>query len=493
MKQILLILTAAAILTATGCSASRDLTVTKSLYEKIDERFSDSLFAHAFWGVKIESLTSGRVIYERNADKLFMPASNQKILTTAAALLTLGSDFKFETDLYHNGTIQDSVLNGDLIVAGNGDPTFYTRFFNDPRDLFFFWADTLKKIGIKKIKGNIIGDDNAFDDNHLGTGWAYDNLDTWYSAEVGALQFNENYIDLKIIPPADISGNAEIIPNIPSSYFKIVNDLKINCDTIISVSVTRPLNDNNITVSGNLLAGGRAIENSPSIHNPTLFFTNVLKETLEAKGIEVEGSAIDCDEIVGWFSNQSGFSLINKHYSPPLKEILKGLMKRSQNMYAETMVRVMGLNKSGIGSFDEGKKVVEEILAGFGIMPGTYTYVDGSGLTRYDYVSPNQIIKILKGMKSTNLWDIWIELFPIAGVDGTLRTRMKGTSAEGNVKAKTGTISNVRGLSGYLTASDGEEIVFSFLVNGHLRSGLETEMITDSVLEMITGKRMEKK
>ncbi|MDQ7816043.1 MAG: D-alanyl-D-alanine carboxypeptidase/D-alanyl-D-alanine-endopeptidase [Melioribacteraceae bacterium] len=489
MKRTLLILAAAAILTATGCSASRDLTVTKSLYEKIEERFSDSLFAHAFWGVKIESLTSGRVIYERNADKMFMPASNQKILTTAAALLTLGPEFKFETNLYYNGVIQDSILNGDLIVAGNGDPTFYTRFFNDPRDLFFFWADTLKKIGIKKITGNIIGDDNAFDDNHLGTGWAYDNLDTWYSAEVGALQFNENYIDLKIIPPADIYGNAEIIPNIPSSYFNIINDLKINCDTVVSVSVTRPLNENTITVSGNLFAGGRVIENSPSIHNPTLFFTTVLKETLDEKGIEVEGSAIDCDEIVGWFSNQSGFSLIHTHYSPPLKEILKGLMKRSQNMYAETMVRTMGWQRSGIGSFDEGKKVVEEVLAGFGIKPDTYAYVDGSGLTRYDYISPNQVIKILKGMKQSKERDIWLDLFPIAGIDGTLRLRMKGTRAEGNVRAKTGTISNVRGLSGYLTTENGEEIVFSFLVNGHLRSGLDTEKITDSVLEILTGKK----
>lgn len=488
MKRILLVLSAATILTVTGCSASREVAVTKTLYEKIDEQFSDSLFAHAFWGVKVESLTSGKVIYERNAGKMFMPASNQKILTTSAALLTLGPDYKFETKLYYNGAINDSVLNGDLIVVGNGDPTFYTRFYKDPRDPFFFWADTLKKTGIKKITGSIIGDDNAFDDNHLGAGWAFDNLDTWYSAEVGALQLNENYIDLKIIPPSDADGKAEIIPNIPSGYFNIINDLKINSDSITSISVTRPLNDNTITVSGNLLSGGRVIENSPSIHNPTLFYATVLKETLEEKGIEVDGEPLDCDDITDFNSEQTGMTLIYTQHSPTLKEILKGLMKRSQNMYAETMVRIMGLEKSGIGSFEEGKKVVEEVLTGFGIKPGTYAYVDGSGLTRYNYVSPDQIINILKGMRQNKLWDVWIDLFPVAGVDGTLRTRMKGTSAEGNVKAKTGTISNVRGLSGYMTAENGEEIVFSFLVNGHLRSGLDTEKITDRVLEMLTGK-----
>ena len=154
-------------------------------------------------------------------------------------------------------------------------------------------------------------------------------------------------------------------------------------------------------------------------------------------------------------------------------------------MYAETMVKTMGWKKSGVGSFREGKKVVEKVLAGFGIEAQSYAYRDGSGLSRYNFLSPRQIVKILKGMRNSEHSDTWKEIQPIAGVDGTLKNRMKGTKAEGNVRAKTGTISNVRGLSGYLTTSAGEELVFSFLINGHLRSSKETELITDKVLILI--------
>ena len=210
-----------------GCSSSRDLYTYDEINELIAQRFDDSLFAHAHWGVLIESLETGGIWYQRNADRMFMPASNEKIPTTASALLTLGPDFKYETKLYYSGEIIDSVLKGDLIVVGDGDPTFYTKFYDDPRDPFFHWADSLKKLGIKEIEGNIIGDDNAFDDNGYGMGWAHDGLDAWYSAESGALQFNENYIDLKIIPPLDLNDSVKIIPNIPSSYFEIINNTNV--------------------------------------------------------------------------------------------------------------------------------------------------------------------------------------------------------------------------------------------------------------------------
>ena len=152
------------------------------------------MFKHAHWGVLIKSLDTGRKWFEKNSEKVFMPASNEKIITTSSALLNLGPQFKFETKLYYIGDLRDSVLQGDLVVWSNGDPTMYTRFYDDPRDVFNKWADMLDSLGIKKISGNIIGNDNAFDDNHLGYGWSYGGLDSWYSAEVGALQLNENYI-----------------------------------------------------------------------------------------------------------------------------------------------------------------------------------------------------------------------------------------------------------------------------------------------------------
>lgn len=470
-----------------GCSSTADLYTYTDLHESIEQKFNDAAFAHAHWGVLIESLETGKVLYERNADRMFMPASNQKIPTAASGLISLGPDFVYETDLYYSGEIVDSILKGDLIIKGSGDPTFYTRFFDDPREPFFNWADSLLKLGIKHIEGNIIGDDNAFDDNHLGMGWAHDNLDSWYSAEFGALQFNENYIDLKIIPPAVLDDSVQIIPNVQSDYYSIINNITVTDTGKSSLKITRPFNSNVISVSGNLPTGSRSIERSPSIHNPTLFYVTVLKETLINKGISVSGKALDCDDLMYWNLDLIKVNKILTHNSPQLLEILKILMKNSQNLYAETLVKTMGNKLFENGSFDDGKIAVEDVLLSFGIEPKTYAFNDASGLSRYNFISPNQIVKILKGMRASEYRDIWYEILPIAGIDGTLKSRMKGTPAEGNVKAKTGTISNVRGLSGYLTTFKGEEIVFSFLVNGHLKSSRDTDLITDYVLSMIAN------
>lgn len=455
------------------------------LKQNIKNKFSDSLFAHAHWGVLIKSLKDGKVWYKQNSEKMFMPASNEKIPTAASVLVNLGPDFKFETFLTYNGIIQDSVLHGDIIIFSDGDPTLYNKFFDDPRDLFFHWADLLRLMGIKKINGNIVGDDNAFDDNPYGYGWSFSGLDVWYSAEIGALQLNENYVDLEIIPPVNKYDTVKIIPNLPSKYFNIINNLTVIDSGFSRISVSREFGTNNITVSGKVAAGRKPFERSPSISNPTLFYVTVLKEVLDSSGVIVAGIPMDCDDIKLWDHKPEDFILIEKHLSPTLKEILKGMMKRSQNLYAETMPRVLGLKKENVGSFRMGKKVVEETLSGFGIKPETYAYMDGSGLSRYDYISPEQIVKILEGMQKSKFAKDWMELLPIAGVDGTLKNRMKGTKAEGNVRAKTGTISNVRSLSGYVTTKSGEELVFSFIVNGHLLSSKDTEDVTDSVLEML--------
>lgn len=483
MKSIPIIVLASIIFI--GCSSSTKLNTIDETLELFDKKFNDTLFSHAHWGVLIESLTTGEVWYERNSDRMFMPASNEKIPTAAAALITLGPEFKYRTHYYYSGGIIDSVLHGDIVVVGNGDPTFYNRFYKDPRDPFLIFADTLIEMGIKTVTGNIIGDDNVFDNEGYGYGWPLDGLDSWYSAESGALQFNENYIDLKIIPPTTVGDTVIIVPNVNSDYFTINKIITVVDSGRTHISVNRPFGENEITVSGTIVAGSKEFERSPSIFNPTLYYTTVLKETLITKGINVSGNAIDCDDLTNWDSETNKLNLIKTHQSPPLDEMLKMLMKRSQNMYAETMVKTMGWKNSGTGSFAEGKKVVESVLSSFGVLPDTYAYMDGSGLSRYDFISPHQIVKILKGMYKSEYWDIWRDMLPIAGIDGTLRNRMKGTKAEGNVRAKTGTISNVRGLSGYVTTANGEEIVFSFLINGHLKSSRDTELITDSVLEML--------
>ncbi len=473
-----------------GCGVSPQIIEQRNFNElktNINKKFHDSLFANAHWGALIKSLKTGKTWYSLNSNKMFMPASNEKLPTAASALLYLGPDFTFNTYLCYSGNIVDSTLNGNIIVFGNGDPTLYTRFFKDPRDVFYSWANMLKEKGIKDISGNIIGDDKAFGNDTLGYGWSFDGLDTWYSAQVGALQLNENYVDIHIIPPDSLCDSIQIIPNLPSHYYRIINKMVIEDTGRTRIKYTRACGSNNIIFTGFVRSGSREFMVSPTITNPTLFYVNVLKEVLESRGIKVEGSPEDCRNIKDWNHKPGDFNIIDDHKSADLKDIITMMLKRSQNLYAETLERTLGWKSTGLGSFRNGKKIVETELNKFGIKPGTYRYMDGSGLSRYDYISPDQIVSILTGMWDSKYKDIWYDALPIAGVDGTLSERMIGTKAKGNVHAKTGTISNVRSLSGYVTTADGEPLVFSFIVNGHLRTSKETEDVTDSVLEMLAG------
>jgi D-alanyl-D-alanine carboxypeptidase/D-alanyl-D-alanine-endopeptidase (penicillin-binding protein 4) len=435
----------------------------------------------------IKSLDTDDIWYAQNEDRLFMPASNNKIPSTAATLKVLGPEFRFETHVLTKGHIQNGILSGDLVVWSNGDPTMYERYMEDSKAVFKAWADTLKSQGIYRIDGNIIGDDNAFDDVHVGEGWAWDYLQVWYAAQFGALQFNENYVDVKIIPPATTDGEVKLIPNVQTSYFNLTSDFEIVNNGYNRIYLDRDFYSNDITLSGQIVAGSDTTERTPTIDNPTAFYVHVLKEVLQKNGIVVTGEPVDCDEIDNWVhaSRDHEYHELAYYYSVPLSEVVTRLMKRSQNMYAETMPRVLSWHETGLGSIEAGREIMDSVYTEFGIEPGSWAYVDGSGLTRYNYISPHVIVQILEGMYHSDLRDVWMHTFPIAGVDGTLKRRMKGTAAEGRVLAKTGTISNVRGLSGYTQTASGENIVFSFLVNGHLLSSKETERITDSILELI--------
>lgn len=475
------------LIAAWGCGGAKEIPAYRltNLQKQIDSIFNDERFLNAHIGVLIKTISSGKVLYERNANKLFMPASNQKILTAAAALTKLGADFQFRTILSRSSSIKDSIIDGDVIVFGDGDPTLYSRFYKTSEEVFRRWAALLKQKGIKTISGNIIGDDNTFDDVAIGNGWSYDGLDAWYSAEVSALQFNENYLDLTIIPPQNNETSCTIVPNVQSSYYNIIDSIKISNSQSDFITVSREYGTNDIVIRGNVKKNSPKIYRSPSISNPTKFYVTVLKEVFEAEGIKVLGKAVDCDEIKNWNQKPEDFTPVDTLYSPLLKDILKGQMKRSQNLYAETMVKTLGYKFLGKGTFENGRKIVDDVLTEMGINADGYAFMDGSGLSRYNYVTPAQIVTILESMNKSSLSDVWYSLLPIAGVDGTLSGRMKNSIAENNVRAKTGTISNVRGLSGYVTTSAGDDIVFSFLINSHLQSTKATEDITDSVLQIL--------
>ena len=260
------------------------------LREQLDDSFNDPNFGHAFWGVLVKSLNSGEIIYKRNADKLFNPASNTKLFTSAAALSLLGSDFVYQTNLYANGIIRNNKLAGDLIIQGSGDPTISNRFFNgEVTSIFEAWADSLKSKGITEISGNLFGDDTSFDNFGLGKGWSLDNESSWFSAPSGALSFNDNTLMIKVTPtetnfPADI----KVVPN--TKYVTVIQKvLTVDNNGEQSIKISRLRGSNLISVNGSIKKDSKPVVEYVSISDPTLFFLTVLREVFEQKGVTVKG------------------------------------------------------------------------------------------------------------------------------------------------------------------------------------------------------------
>ncbi|MDW7679941.1 MAG: D-alanyl-D-alanine carboxypeptidase/D-alanyl-D-alanine-endopeptidase, partial [bacterium] len=414
-----------------------------------------------------------------------MPASNEKILTSAAALLNLGPDFRYETKIFTNGSIDSGILKGDLIVIGSGDPAISYRLCENENlcPVFSPWADSLRMLGIEKIEGDIIGIDDIFDDQPIGYGWTVDNLPYAYAAEVGGLMYNENFTTITIEADS-IDDNINIAISPEFEFLDIVSKVSIDSE-LTELEFDRPPFSNKIIISGSIAPGDK-IRQRMSVHNPTLFFVSALKQELIKSGIEISGDVLDGDDIDDADKLKPETELF-PHFSPPLKEILKILMKESQNLYAESLIKLLGYHFDDGGSFSSGEKVLKRTLLKLGLDENYYGFKDGSGLSRYNYVSPAYLVKIFRRMHFHQLGEIYRDFLPIAGVDGTIGYRLKGTVAEGKIFAKTGTISNVRCLSGYAETADGETLIFSTMFNNFLCSVQVVLDVQDQICMLLSS------
>jgi len=435
------------------------------LWNQMDDIFNDPNFSHANWGVLIQSMETGEYFYKRNEDKLFVPASNLKLFTTAAGLVLLGGDYRFSTNIYTSGKIDGSLLNGDIIIQGRGDPSISGRFYDgDNLKIFENWADSLLAKGIDEIKGNIIGDDNEFDDKELGTGWAWDNESYWYSAQSSAISFNDNCVDINVVVSKE-NKTAKVRSFPDTKYVVIVNDVMVvPSDSITNIDVYRERGTNVITVSGTIRENSDTVKTYCTINNPTQFAMVVFKDVLEKKGISVIGYSADIDDIPVPIDYRKT-NLLFTYYSPPLKEIIKVINKQSRNFYAEQLLKVIGLEEEHYGSAENGIDAESELFKEMGINTDGLKIVDGSGLSRMNLVSPRNFVSLLNYMYKSKHFIPFYNSLPIAGVDGTLGTRMKNTRAEGRVRAKTGFLESIRSLSGYTYTGDNEPIAFSIIAN----------------------------
>jgi D-alanyl-D-alanine carboxypeptidase/D-alanyl-D-alanine-endopeptidase (penicillin-binding protein 4) len=476
--------------TISDSTKTDDYSTIQEFQNQIDDIFNDQSFRNAHWGVVIQSLKTGEYFYKRNEDKFFVPASNLKLFTTAAGLIILGPSYKFSTNFWTSGYQSGSTLVGDLIIQGKGDPTISGRFYNgDINYVFDAWIDSLLEKGISKIKGNIVGDDNLFDDIGLGDGWAWDYETDWYAAQSSALSYNDNCIDLTIKYDKTLDSILVITkPDLKSII--VLNNLKPAGDgEQARVNVVRERGTNVINVFGKYKKSSDSLVTYSTVKNPTLFLVMAFKNRLESRGIRVNGYTVDVDDYEKTL-NYDNNKLLFTFYSNDLSEIIKVINKNSQNFFAEQLLKTIGLEVYGLGSATNGILATKDAFSEMGLNPENIEMFDGSGLSSLNMVTPKQVVELLKFMYTDQtLYPFFYNSLPIAGVDGSLGKRMRNTTAENNVRAKTGWISHVRSLSGYAVTADNEPIAFSMIANNFNVPVKLAENIQDLVCLRITNFR----
>jgi len=450
-----------------------------SVQEKLDKLLSDIFFESTHAAVDVYDLTNKDTVYQKDVKYFMHPASNMKILTSAAGLVFLGPDYNFETTLYYKGEVENKVLNGDIYIVGGFDPFFSIN------DLDYF-VKAIDSLGIKKIKGNIFADVSRIDTMYWGKGWMWDDDPSTDSPYLSALNINENSVDALLIGTKP-GKSAHLILNPYSGYFNVYNEtVTVPFNGEESYKITRDwMNKKNTIVATGKVRAEKIISGDEepqglNVFRPDLYFLTLFKETLERKGIKVEGKLDNF-----WLPYGA---IYLRTLSRPLSEVIEPLNKKSDNLCAEMVLYAMAEKYYGKpASAKNGISVINNFITLIGMNPEKYRLVDGSGLSHYNLVSAELILGILKYIYNSEpgLYKILSDSFPVAGVDGTLEKRMKGTIAEGNVKAKTGTISGISDLSGYLTTKSGKLLAFSILMENFVNNTSTARNFQDEICKIL--------
>ena len=452
----------------------------------IDSAIDAPKFANAHWGVLIVDPASGDTLYSRNAGKLFMPASNMKIVTGAAALAQLGADYQYRTTFVARGAVRDSTLRGDLLVIGRGDPTISDSMRKDAMIPLRELADSLRAHGIARISGRILAAGDAFLGPTLGFGWDWDDLDYAYGAGVDELLFNEGFATIVARggarPGAPVSVETRPARRSPKVRVMATTVARAAAGSPAPKAIFRWDSIGGGALVEGMIQAGDSTSDEVAFRLPDASYLDALGEALADRGIRIDGRSIADTSLHG--------DTIFTTRSPPLREILPAMEKPSQNQIAEVLFKTMALERTGVGSADSGRRVLEQQLAAWGAKEGGYAIRDGSGLSRHDYLSPETIVRVLVAIRSDTAFRVFYDALPIAGVDGTISNRMKGTAAEGNVHAKTGFVDKARSLSGYATTADGRLVIFSMLCNNWTVPTVDVEAVQNMIAARLAGMRL---
>lgn len=481
-----------ALLTATlGAQAADTNTLSLSaLRTKLDALLNQPRFHGAEWSVKIASLDTGLTLYENHADRLVSPASNSKLYTGALALDTLGGDYHFLTPILATAKVDaNGTLAGDLIISGRGDPSWKSDNFSTIFDPF---VAALTAAGVKTITGDLVADATFYKGLPTGGSWTVDDLEDSDGAEISALTLADNAASIRVTPGATLSDPCQLTLDPPGTVINLVNLTKtIPAGGHSHLEMHKATGTNDFYVLGEMPLHGAAETLDTPVPQPARWFGAALKNALAVHGILVEGNArvIAWPETPSW--NPTNLIKLGEIQSPPLRDIVRSFMKPSQNLETDLVFEHVGeLSRQPdtspwATSEDLAVRALDHFLADHGVPPDVH-FDEGSGLSRNNLTSARATVALLTVM-STNRWaaDYYAAL-PIAGVDGTLRNRMKNTPAYRNVHAKTGTLRWANSLSGYVTTTAGEKLAFSLMLNRCASDRRHTDDL-DEIAALLAG------
>ncbi len=452
------------------------------LDKQIDRILTASDAQRGSWGIEVVDLESGRPLYERDANHLFIPASNMKMFTTAAALENLGPGYVFHTTVESDAAPDAQGRVWDLYLVGRGDPNLGVRTFpyvyhglSQPADKFLQeMADQVKARGVREVVGKLVADDSYFVWEPFAPNWAADDLDWGYGAPVSALAFNDNLLTLRVKPGLNAGDEAEVRLSPLADYYLLRNHIQTSAKgTEKNYFLERQPGSMELDLWGKIPVNDGENDDTVAIANPPLLMAEQFRKALRARGVIVQGSIevrhstrLEADSPPNPAPPSSTRIVLAKHTSPPLSEAIKVVNKESENLHAEMLLRTLGRVQNNRGSLAGGLEALNTFTTKqVGIVPGETYFSDGSGLSREDLVAPHAAVKLLLYMARSPNFQAYFSSLPVSGVDGTLAHRFLMDEVKGKIHAKTGSVEHVHTLSGYMDLPSGKRLVFSIMTN----------------------------